>query len=64
MYLNLRIARLKAKVNQEQIAKLLGISVNTYGAKERGIYDFTLHEAKKLADYFGMSIESLFFDEM
>jgi len=61
MHLNLRVARLKARVSQEDIAKLLGVNVNTYSSKERGKTEFTLGEVKKLADFFGTTIDELFF---
>ncbi len=61
MYFNLRVARLKHRESQEDIAKLLGINVNTYSLKEQGKQDFKLKEAKKLADHYGMTVDALFF---
>lgn len=50
-------------VNQSDVAKFLGISSNTYWNKENGKTEFTVSEAKKLAEYFGVSVVDLFFKE-
>lgn len=51
-------------VNQSDVAKFLGISSNTYWNKENGKTEFTVSEAKKLAEYFGVSVVDLFFKDI
>lgn len=51
-------------VNQSDVAKFLGISSNTYWNKENGKTEFTVSEAKKLAEYFGVSVVELFFKDI
>lgn len=54
----LRVSRGKT---QAEMAELLGISEQTYNQKELGKRDFMLSESKRLSDYFGKSIEEIFF---
>ena len=44
----LSAARMKAGLTQEEVAKQLGISPNTYGKKEAGHSDFKLTEVLRL----------------
>ncbi|MDM5231441.1 helix-turn-helix transcriptional regulator [Lysinibacillus pakistanensis] len=60
MQWNLLMLRKKNKLYQEHVAKVLGISVGSYGMKERGEVEFTADEMFKLRDYFNMSIEQIF----
>jgi len=67
--LNKSINKLKAyrtlyNVKQEEIAKILGMSLSTYSCKEKGTRQFTLDEAKKICDYFGVTIEEIFFSNI
>lgn len=48
--------------SQKEIAEYLNLSTNGYSMKENGLRKFTLDEAKKLAELFGVSIEELFFN--
>nr|WP_207716408.1 XRE family transcriptional regulator [Clostridium beijerinckii] len=42
---------------------LLGLKTKAaYYKKESGSVKFTLHEAKKISDFFKLSIEQIFFD--
>lgn len=50
------------KIQQKQMAKLLGISPSNYLKKESGTVRFSLIEAKKISDYFKIPIEKIFFD--
>lgn len=50
-------------VNQSVMAEMLGVRPNTYSFKENGKTEFTLSEAKKIADYFKTTIDHIFFDE-
>lgn len=49
-------------INQSVLAKLLGVQLNTYNFKENGKKEFTLNEAKKIADYFDTTIDEIFFN--
>lgn len=53
--------QLKGK-KQQDIADLINVGLNTYNFKENGKSQFTLDEAKTLADYFGTTVDELFFD--
>lgn len=57
----LKELRAEKKITQEELAEYLGISCPNYGKKENDQIRFSLEEAQKLSEYFGMSIEDLFF---
>ena len=57
----LRGLRAEYGMTQEEVAKAIDISTNSYNRKEKGKRRFTLIEAKKIADLFGVSIEDIFF---
>ncbi|EJP6472775.1 helix-turn-helix transcriptional regulator [Clostridium sp. FAM 1755] len=46
---------------QKDIARLIGVSLNTYNFKENGKKAFTLSEAKVISDFFDTTIDDLFF---
>jgi DNA-binding XRE family transcriptional regulator len=48
-------------VDQKFMADMLKINISTYSYKENGRVPFTLPEAKIIADFFGKSIEDIFF---
>lgn len=50
-------------LDQSFLAHMLGISNVTYCRKEKGKSDFTLKEAKLLSNFFGVTIEELFFNQ-
>ncbi len=50
-------------LTQSQVAEKLGICPMSYCRKENGKQDFTLKEAKKISDLFGLTIEEIFFTE-
>ena len=51
-------------VNQQELAKALGVSRQTISSLENGRYDPSIQLAWKTARFFGMSIEQVFlFDE-
>lgn len=60
MQWNLIRLRKENNIYQDHIAELLGISTNSYGAKERGKQQFTSDEMFKLSDFFGKSIDQIF----
>ena len=60
-----KIRRLREDNNltQAQMANYLGMSLANYGKKENNQIRFSINEAKKLSDFFGLSIEQIFFDD-
>lgn len=49
-------------LSQQEMAEIIGLnSKNSYSMKERGERKFSLHESKLIADYFGTTIEAIFF---
>ena len=60
---NIKALRVSRDLRQEDLAKILGISLNSYNNKENGKRDFSLKEAKSLAELFGYSIEEIFFKD-
>ncbi|WP_346880611.1 helix-turn-helix transcriptional regulator [Clostridium sp. UBA3061] len=61
--LKLKAYRTLKSVKQEDMAKLLGIGLNTYNFKENGKKSFTLEESKMIADYFNTTVDELFFKD-
>ncbi|WOV83901.1 helix-turn-helix domain-containing protein [Sporosarcina jeotgali] len=61
--INLYAARRELGIEQKALAKLLNIHWTSYSRKERGVHDFTLSEAKKLAEYFNCTLNDLFQDD-
>lgn len=59
---NLKMLRDRCHIKQDEMARYLGISPPTYSKKESGDIRFSLIEAKKIADYFQLSIEEIFFN--
>lgn len=57
----LRLLRLQNEKTERELAEMLSIATNTYHNKEKGQRAIKLEEAKKLADYYNVSIEELFF---
>ncbi len=49
----------KPRRNQSDMAALLGLSISTYGAYEEGRAEPKLENIKKIADFFGISIDEL-----
>ncbi len=47
------------KIKQSELADYLGVAQNTLSYWERGVYDIDNASLKKLADYFGVSVDSL-----
>ncbi|ALX50431.1 helix-turn-helix transcriptional regulator [Lentibacillus amyloliquefaciens] len=61
--INLYIARREHDIYQKDIANKLGIHPQTYHEKERGKKDFTLTEARMLAQIFECTLNDLFQEE-
>ncbi|MBH8605916.1 helix-turn-helix domain-containing protein [Thermoactinomyces sp. CICC 10522] len=55
----LKELRKKKKVTQSDLADYLGIDNTTVSKWEKGIYEPNIENLKKLADFFGVSIDSL-----
>ena len=53
-------ARKQAKLSQQEVADVLGISRNTYGQKERGDVPFNLEEMFALSELLNASLDDLF----
>lgn len=60
-----KIRRLREKrhLTQAEMADYLGMSLANYGKKENNQIRFSINEAKRLSDFFGLSIEQIFFDD-
>lgn len=50
-------------VNQEELAKALGVSRQTISSLENGRYNPSIELAYRLSKYFGMTIEEVFIFE-
>ena len=59
---NLRKIRESKKLSQEEFALNCGISRAYYGRIERGEHSITIEQCKKISDYLGIHISSLFVD--
>ena len=60
MQIKLYDARKQAKLSQQEVADILGISRNSYGQKERGDVPFNLEEMFALSDLLNVSLDDLF----
>ena len=60
MQLKLYDARKRAKLSQQEVADILGISRNSYGQKERGDVLFNLEEMFALSELLNTSLDDLF----
>lgn len=59
-----RLIELRRNKSRTQIAKELGITPQMLGAIERGDRDPSLRLAKKIADYYKVSIDEIFFNSI
>lgn len=59
------LKELREKHNKEQreLAEYLEISAPNYSKKEAGQVRFSLIEAKKLSEYFNLTIDEIFFND-
>lgn len=60
MEMKLYEARKQAKLSQQEVADILGISRNSYGQKERGDVPFNLEEMFTLSNLLNASLDDLF----
>lgn len=49
-------------LKQDDLATLIETSLPNYSKKENGEIRFSLVEAKRIADFFGSTIDEIFFD--
>ena len=56
----LLLIRKNRNITQQFFADLIGISVNQYGLKENGKYNFDCDEMFTIANYLNMKIEDIF----
>lgn len=61
---NLKSVRIKFGDTQQDLAKYLGITINTLNLKENGKYKFTLDEALMISKRYNKTIEEIFFDDL
>lgn len=60
MQSKLLVLRKEAGLSQQQMADKLGISVTSYGDKERGIKSFTMDEMFLISNFFNKPLEQIF----
>ena len=58
----LSIKRDEKQLSQEELARKIGVSTSTISMWESGKRTPPLKKAKKLADFFNVKIEDIFFD--
>ena len=63
MQIKLYQVRKQAKLSQQEVADILGISRNSYGQKERGDVLFNLEEAFALSELLNASLDDLFISQ-
>ena len=61
---NLKSLRAQINFNQQDMANYLGIGITTYHNKETGKNQFTLKEAKQIAQLFNLTIDDIFFTNL
>lgn len=59
MYVNIRSIREDSDITQQEMAKLLNVSQNTYSQYETGKIEWTASSLIKIADYFDVSVDYL-----
>lgn len=59
---SLKSFRVKFGFTQKDIADKLGISTTSYSFKETGKNQFTLKEAKEIANLFNTTIDNVFYN--
>lgn len=59
--MNIKEARKQARYSQEAVAAYLGISRPTYIKMEKNPDTITMGDARKLAEFFGVSVDEINF---
>jgi len=57
------LIKLRGDMSRSTVAKQLGITPQMLGAIERGVRSPSLMLAKKIAVYYGVSIDDIFFED-
>lgn len=60
MQFTLKELRARKNMTQEQVAKELGISVQTYNAWEKDVSNVAVSKVKAVADFFGVKLGQIF----
>jgi len=60
MQFTLKELRARKNLTQEQVAKELGISVQTYNAWEKDVSGVAVSKVTAVADYYGVTIGQIF----
>lgn len=60
MQFTLKELRARKNMTQEQVAKELGVSVQTYNAWEKDISNVAVSKVQAVADFFGVKIGQIF----
>lgn len=60
VYNRIAILRAERKITRRQLAEALGVHYQTIGYIERGEFSPSLHLALRIAEYFNVSMETIF----
>lgn len=63
MYNKLKGIMTEKEITQNELAKILQISISTLNFKINGKSDFSIKEAKKVSRFFNKSIEEIFYTD-
>lgn len=61
---NLRLYRKEKGITQKELAKIFGVTNDYISLIERGKQTPSLNLAKKIADYFNTTVDSIFFTNL
>ena len=53
--------RFKKRMTQEQVAKEIGISTQTYNSWEKDFGKVKIRNAQKIANFYGVKLDEIFF---
>lgn len=55
----IKVARISKNLTQEEISKLLGVTISTYNRKELGLVDFKRGEVLKLSNILDLTLQDV-----
>ena len=61
MYSKLKGLMVEKNITQKELAQILQMSITTLNFKINGKSDFNVKEAKKISNFFGKTIEEIFY---
>ena len=61
MYSKLKGLMVEKNITQQELAQILQMSITTLNFKINGKSDFNVKEAKKVSNFFGKTIEEIFY---